>query len=295
MRDEVQLAKIELKEEVGRAGRAGGLLGGAAFAGYMVVVTLSFALAWGLAEVMAVGWAFLIVGRGLGRRRRLPVSPRPTAAQRSEARAGTDRRDTQGGRAMGQESEELRADIEQRRESMSDTIDAIEDRVVPGRIIERKRQAAREWTGGLRDRVMGSAHSVGDQAGTRGGSSQRRSQPSGRQGVPGSRAAAARDRGLTAHRRRSCVRHRRPHRRPAPRDGVRAQSSAGRATPSRRGHRRARRTSDSRRSRPRRAPRATPRRSSRTLPPTMRTRSPSKRKTRGNSSRTTPRRAVNNE
>ena len=67
---------------------------------------------------------------------------------------------------MGQESEELRADIEQRRESMSETIDAIEDRVVPGRIIERKRQAAREWTGGLRDRVMGSAHSVGDQAGS---------------------------------------------------------------------------------------------------------------------------------
>lgn len=61
LRDEMQLAKIELKEEVGRAGRAGGLLGGAAFAGYMVVVTLSFALAWGLAELMAVGWAFLIV------------------------------------------------------------------------------------------------------------------------------------------------------------------------------------------------------------------------------------------
>ena len=38
---------------------------------------------------------------------------------------------------MGQESEELKADIEQRRENMSETIDAIEDRVVPGRIIER--------------------------------------------------------------------------------------------------------------------------------------------------------------
>jgi len=67
---------------------------------------------------------------------------------------------------MGQESEELKADIEQRRESMSETIDAIEDRVVPGRIITRKRNAAREWTGGLRDRVMGSARSVGDHAGT---------------------------------------------------------------------------------------------------------------------------------
>jgi hypothetical protein len=62
MRDEVELAKVELKEEIGRAGRAAGFLGGAALAGFMVLVLLSFAAAWGLAEVMAVGWAFLIVG-----------------------------------------------------------------------------------------------------------------------------------------------------------------------------------------------------------------------------------------
>jgi hypothetical protein len=62
MRDEIELAKVELKEEIGRAGRAGGLLGGAALAGYMVIVLLSFAAAWGLAELMPVGWAFLIVG-----------------------------------------------------------------------------------------------------------------------------------------------------------------------------------------------------------------------------------------
>jgi hypothetical protein len=61
IRDEVQLAKTEVKQEITRAGRAAGLLGGAAFAGYMTVVTLSFAAAWGLAEVMAAGWAFLIV------------------------------------------------------------------------------------------------------------------------------------------------------------------------------------------------------------------------------------------
>ena len=62
MRDEVELAKVELKAEIGRAGKAGGLLGGAALAGYMVVVLLSFAAAWGLAEVMPEGFAFLIVG-----------------------------------------------------------------------------------------------------------------------------------------------------------------------------------------------------------------------------------------
>jgi uncharacterized membrane protein YqjE len=61
VRDEVQLAKLELTEEVKTTARAGGMLGAAAFAGYMVLLLLSFAAAWGLAEVMAVGWAFLIV------------------------------------------------------------------------------------------------------------------------------------------------------------------------------------------------------------------------------------------
>jgi len=61
LRDELSLAKVELKEEITKAGRAGGMFGGAALAGYMTIVLLSFAAAWGLAEVMAVGWAFLIV------------------------------------------------------------------------------------------------------------------------------------------------------------------------------------------------------------------------------------------
>lgn len=61
VRDEVSLAKVELKEEITKFGRAGGMFGGAALAGYMTLVLLSFAAAWGLAEVMAVGWAFLIV------------------------------------------------------------------------------------------------------------------------------------------------------------------------------------------------------------------------------------------
>ena len=61
MRDELSLAKVELKEEITKAGRAGGMFGAAALAGYMTIVLLSFAAAWGLAELMAVGWAFLIV------------------------------------------------------------------------------------------------------------------------------------------------------------------------------------------------------------------------------------------
>jgi uncharacterized membrane protein YqjE len=61
MHDELELAKVELKEEIGNVGRAGSMFGAAALAGYMTIVLLSFAAAWGLAELMAVGWAFLII------------------------------------------------------------------------------------------------------------------------------------------------------------------------------------------------------------------------------------------
>jgi len=46
---------------------------------------------------------------------------------------------------------------------MTGTIDAIEDRVVPSRIIERRRAAVTGWAGGIKERVMGSAHSASDQ------------------------------------------------------------------------------------------------------------------------------------
>lgn len=61
MRQEVELAKAEVKAEVAKAGKGAGMLGGAGFAGYMLVLFLSFALWWGLANVMDVGWAALIV------------------------------------------------------------------------------------------------------------------------------------------------------------------------------------------------------------------------------------------
>jgi hypothetical protein len=60
-RQEVELAKVELKQEASKAGKAAGMLGGAGFAGYLAVVLLSFALVFGLANVMDAGWAALIV------------------------------------------------------------------------------------------------------------------------------------------------------------------------------------------------------------------------------------------
>ncbi|MBW3557203.1 MAG: phage holin family protein [Actinobacteria bacterium] len=62
VRQELELARTEIKEELGRTSRAGGMLGGTALAGYLAVLMASFAVAWGLAEVMPTGLAFLIVG-----------------------------------------------------------------------------------------------------------------------------------------------------------------------------------------------------------------------------------------
>jgi len=86
-RQEVALAKAEIQAEAKKAGAAAGMLGGAGFAGYLAVVLLSFAVVFGLANVMDPGWAALIVavvwaviGAVLytnGRRKLRTVSPVP--------------------------------------------------------------------------------------------------------------------------------------------------------------------------------------------------------------------------
>ncbi|MCZ2819492.1 phage holin family protein [Modestobacter sp. VKM Ac-2977] len=84
MRQELELAKAELrqeateatviakeeankasgiaKEEAAKAGKGAGMLGGAAFAGFMLVLFLSLALMWALADLFdSLGWATLVV------------------------------------------------------------------------------------------------------------------------------------------------------------------------------------------------------------------------------------------
>ena len=62
LRQEVQLAKMETKEELGRAARAGALFSAAGVSALLAVVLISTAAAWGLAVVMPAGVAFLLVG-----------------------------------------------------------------------------------------------------------------------------------------------------------------------------------------------------------------------------------------
>lgn len=58
----IELAKVELKEDMKNVGRGAGLLSGGALTAYLALTLLSFAAAWGLAEVIPEGFAFLIVG-----------------------------------------------------------------------------------------------------------------------------------------------------------------------------------------------------------------------------------------
>ena len=61
MRKEVELAKVELKDEVRQAGKAGGMLGAGALTGYLTILFASFDLAWLLDEVMHTALAFFLV------------------------------------------------------------------------------------------------------------------------------------------------------------------------------------------------------------------------------------------
>jgi len=87
MRQEVALAKAELKVEASKAGKAAGMLGGAGVAGYLTILFLSLALWGALGSEMGLGWSGLIVAAlwgivaavlfSIGRNRMKDVNPKP--------------------------------------------------------------------------------------------------------------------------------------------------------------------------------------------------------------------------
>jgi Putative Actinobacterial Holin-X, holin superfamily III len=61
MRQELELARAELRQEAVKGGKAFGAMGAAGFAGYMVLLFLSIALWSALANIMDWSWSALIV------------------------------------------------------------------------------------------------------------------------------------------------------------------------------------------------------------------------------------------
>ena len=63
LRQEVELAKAELKETSVHAKAAGGMFAGAGVAGHLALIFLSLALWWALGDLLdSLGWSALIVG-----------------------------------------------------------------------------------------------------------------------------------------------------------------------------------------------------------------------------------------
>jgi hypothetical protein len=61
LRQEVELAKAELRQSATRAGKGAGLLAGASVSGHMVLLFASVAAWWGLGDATGHGWSALIV------------------------------------------------------------------------------------------------------------------------------------------------------------------------------------------------------------------------------------------
>ena len=87
MRQELELAKVEVKAEAKKAGQGAGMFGAAGFAGYMVLMFLSFALWWALSHLVGHSWSALIVAViwgvigfvafTMGRKKFKEVNPKP--------------------------------------------------------------------------------------------------------------------------------------------------------------------------------------------------------------------------
>jgi hypothetical protein len=89
MRQELELAKVEMKAEASKAGKGAGMLAGAGVAGHLLLIFISLALMFGLTALfdMDLGWSALIVAvlwgivaavlAASGRKKLREVNPKP--------------------------------------------------------------------------------------------------------------------------------------------------------------------------------------------------------------------------
>jgi len=71
---------------------------------------------------------------------------------------------------MGEATDDVRREIEDTRYELGNTIDAIGDRVIPGRVIERRKNQMSLGVRSVMDRVMGKAHDARQAVGDAGSS-----------------------------------------------------------------------------------------------------------------------------
>ncbi|MDP9395968.1 MAG: phage holin family protein [Actinomycetota bacterium] len=88
MRQELALAKAEMKVEAAKAGKGAGMLGAAGLAGYFLLLFLSLALMWAIGDLLGhIAWGALVVAllwgiaaavlASMGRKKLQQVNPKP--------------------------------------------------------------------------------------------------------------------------------------------------------------------------------------------------------------------------
>ena len=61
MRQEVELAKAEVRQSAVQAGKGAGMLAGAGVAGFLVLLFVSIAAWWGIGALIGLGWSALVL------------------------------------------------------------------------------------------------------------------------------------------------------------------------------------------------------------------------------------------
>ena len=179
---QVEIAKLEIKQEVTKAAKGAGLFGSGAFAAVVAVFMLSAALAWGIAEFLDPWAGFLIVGLiwtavavalGLSGKKKFDdvnAVPEATAAELRADRGSlascpdqptdittTHLEDPKKENHMTNDIESLRNEADQRREAIARDVELVTDRVDPSRIADRQKAKINQRWGAARDRVFGSS------------------------------------------------------------------------------------------------------------------------------------------
>ena len=170
VREEIALAKAEMTQKGKHAGIGAGMLSGAAVLGlaavggsmaFFVLVLNSWMPGWLAALIVTAAYA---AAAGL-----LALRGKGTDQPRNSSGTDANDRISKGGRAMGEDPRDVELRIEDTRERMGDTVEALSAKAdVPGRVkgyVEDKKDAVTCKVSDAKEKVTGVAGSTGDSGG----------------------------------------------------------------------------------------------------------------------------------
>ena len=161
MRQEIELARVEMTEKGKKAGLGVGMFGGAAVLG-MAVVGGSMATIIIVLDLAMPLWLAAGHDRALRRRRCGAGAARPRRVEGNRrSDSGAHEAVRQGGHPVGEDTRAIEGQIEDTRERMGDTVAALSYKAdVPGRMkdsVSDKKDAVTGKLSSAKDAVMGSA------------------------------------------------------------------------------------------------------------------------------------------